>query len=297
MLVPAAVKLELTGPFDLGLTLDISRRFSSVVRAAAPIFRAAVRVQDEPVLMEVRQASPSQPALLVTSQSARFAGRLAAIARWVLFVDLDLRPFYRLLGRYPRLATIARDLHGLKPMRPSSLFEMMVIAVTEQQISMAAAHSIRERIIIRYGDRVEDLWAFPLPAALARSRIQGLMACGLSQRKAEYIRDMAGQVVDHRLDLEAMAAASDSQVRETITHLRGFGPWSADYILVRGLARVDCVPVGDLGVRTVVGAYLGQGSRLSPAGVEKALKPFAPYRGLTAFYLLAHARAPKTGMS
>jgi len=53
---------------------------------------------------------------------------------------------------------------------------------------------------------------------------------------------------------------SDDEVRAHITQIRGFGRWSADYILIRGLGRPDCVPADDLGVRTVIGRYLGNGS-------------------------------------
>ena len=52
----------------------------------------------------------------------------------------------------------------------------------------------------------------------------------------------------------------------------------------------DCVPPNDLAVRTTVGKYLGDGTRLTPAQVKRALEPFAPYRGITAFCLLAYER-------
>jgi DNA-3-methyladenine glycosylase II len=79
----------------------------------------------------------------------------------------------------------------------------------------------------------------------------------------------------------------DTAAREEIMGWRGFGRWSADYILVRGLARPDCVPIDDLAIRSVVGEYLGQGPRITAAEVEEKLEPFRPYRGLLAFYLLA----------
>jgi hypothetical protein len=51
-------------------------------------------------------------------------GPLKAVAEWMLFSDIDLRPFYALIVKRPALCAIAQRWYGLKPMRPASLFEM-----------------------------------------------------------------------------------------------------------------------------------------------------------------------------
>ena len=81
-------------------------------------------------------------------------------------------------------------------------------------------------------------------------------------------------------------------MRARISALRGFGRWSADYVLVRGLARVDTVPYDDLAIRRVVGQPLGDGHLLTPPEAEEVLAPFAPFRGLAIFYLLVGSRLP-----
>ena len=72
--------------------------------------------------------------------------------------------------------------------------------------------------------------------------------------------------------------------------MRGFGRWSADYVLVRGLGRPDVVPVDDLAIQSLLGRVLGDGSRLAPDEVRGVLEPFAPFRGLAVFYILAGSR-------
>jgi DNA-3-methyladenine glycosylase II len=175
-------------------------------------------------------------------------------------------------------------------MRPASLFEMLVIAITEQQISLAAAYRIRTRIIERFGDPVNGLWAFPTPRRLSESSAEDLISCGLSQRKAEYVKGVAYKVANGQLDLDQLVAMSDEDVRALLLQIRGLGPWSAEYFLVRGLSRPDRVPADDLGIRSIVGRYLGRGQRLSPQGAMRKLSSFKPYRGLAAFYLLAYER-------
>jgi DNA-3-methyladenine glycosylase II len=125
---------------------------------------------------------------------------------------------------------------------------------------------------------------------MAKAKLEDLKACGLSGQKASYIHDLAVNITDGNVDLNVLKTMDDDKARETIMNLRGFGRWSADYILIRGLARPDCVPVDDLAIRSVVGEYLGDGQRLSSVEVAEKLDPFRPYRGLLAFYLLAGHR-------
>jgi DNA-3-methyladenine glycosylase II len=277
-------------PYDFAL----SRRASASFRPGSPAAEASLRLADRiggrPVLVEIA-ADPARPgALLATSRPGCDAAQLHSAAAWVLFAVLDLAPFYRLLAGHPRLDPLARKLFGLKPMRPDSLFEMFVTAITEQQISLTAAYAIRGRLIERFGEPLGDRWVFPGPAALAAAETDDLRSCGLSRQKAEYIRNVASRIAAGEFDPDSLKSMSDDAARDAILGLKGFGGWSADYILVRGLARTDCVPAADLGIQDVVGEYLGDGARLTAAGVEAALEPFRPFRGLLAFYLLAAHR-------
>jgi 3-methyladenine DNA glycosylase/8-oxoguanine DNA glycosylase len=175
-------------------------------------------------------------------------------------------------------------------MRPASLFEMAVTVITEQQISLAAANRIRFRLVERFGEQVGGVWVSPDAPTLAGAALAEIAACGYSTRKAEYIQDFAARVASGALDLEELKTLPDVQVVQRLLAMRGWGPWSASYFLIRGLARPDSVPIGDLAVRSVVGNYLGDGSRPSAGRVEQLLEPFRPYRGILAFYLLAYDR-------
>jgi len=241
-------------------------------------------------VLELRQVRRHPVRFEIRTNLSDNAPEVKRIARRIIFADLDLVPFYRRVASHPVFGPIAKELHGLKPMRPASLFEMLVIAITEQQISLAAAYRIRARIIERFGDPVDDLRAFPTPTRLSESSVADLTRCGLSQRKAEYVKGLAYKVANGQLDLDGFETMSDEDVRFHLLQIRGIGPWSADYFLVRGLSRPDRVPADDLGIRRVVGHYLGRGQRLSAQGTMRKLSPFKPYRGLAAFYLLAFAR-------
>lgn len=280
-------------PHDFELCLRVAGSFSPDRTQDLSVLRSAVRIEDIPTVLELRQVRRDPVAIEIRTDLKDNASEIKQIARWIIFADLDLSPFYRLTASHPVMGPITRELHGLKPTRPASLFEMLVVAITEQQISLAAAYRIRTRLTERFGDLVNGLWAFPKPVTLSEASVEDLMTCGLSQRKSEYVKGLAQKVVNGQLDLDRVGTMSDEDIRSLLLQVRGLGPWSIDYFLIRGLSRPDRVPMEDLGIRSVVGHYLGSGQRLSPQGTMRKLSPFKPYRGLAAFYLLAHSRLIK----
>ena len=300
-----SVEVPCRGPFDLELCLKAMHSFGgAAANAAAPptaaapqraVLRLGVRVDGRPAVIEARQMSFEPPVVRVEARPRpQSAQKLRTLATRVLNADLNLGPFYKRAEAHPVLGPLTREFSGLKPFRPASLFDMLVTAVVEQQISLAAARKIRERIVARFGDEADGEPVFPAPERVAAVPLDFLTECGLSRRKAEYIAGVAEEITSGRLDLEALERASDDEVRARIVTIRGFGSWSAEYVLIRGLARADAVPVDDLAVRVVIGKLLGDGTRPSPARAAELLEPLAPFRGLAAFYLLVADRLGST---
>jgi DNA-3-methyladenine glycosylase II len=275
-------------PYDFPLTLRVINSYSKPGGENVESLQIGARIGGKPAVITVRIKQGGE--FDISSYPVHPAAEVDAIVGWVLLADLALLPFYALTEGHPIFDGVVKDLAGLKPMRPASLLEMAVIVISEQQISITAAGAIRARLVARYGDLLERVWVFPGAHTLAGAAVEDLRACGYSQRKAEYILEFARQVDDGRLDLEALKDLPDEAVRSRLVALRGWGLWSANYFLVRGLARPDCLPSDDLAIRGVVGRYLGDGSRASVEQVEQLLAPFAPYRGMAAFYLEAHER-------
>ncbi len=278
------------GPFNLNLSLEVGAAFSPDRAAPASSLKAAVAIRGAATVIEIEQSSLTPPVLQVSTPGRRETKETRRTAEWLALAELDLTPFYEQSMAHPVLGPIIRQLWGLKHLRPATVFEMAIIAVTEQQISLAAAYRIRQRVVERFGKNLDGMWLFPGPADLSRASLEDLVSCGLSGRKAEYIRDFATAVMEGRVDIEGIRNADNEEVRELVGRQRGFGRWSADYILIRGLGRPDVVPADDLGIRTIIGRYLGNGARMSAGDVERALAPFSPYRGLATFYFLAHSR-------
>lgn len=272
------------GPFDLPLSLEGAASFFPIARPP-PILRVPI----DSGVIEIRQSGAPSGFLHVASSAALPRDRLRRMAKWLVCADLDLRPFYELGRHSPLMLGVINSLIGVKPMRPPTLFEMAIIAITEQQLSLAAAFHIRARLVQSFGTPLGGSWIFPTAERLADASLQTLCTCGLSRRKAEYIKDLSNAVRAGTLDIEALRSASDQRVREALMGRPGFGQWSVDYILSRGLVRPDSLPSGDAGLQRVVGHYFS-GQRLTAEELEHALAPFEPYRGLAAYYLAVHWR-------
>ncbi|HEY8029075.1 MAG TPA: hypothetical protein VIE38_06150 [Gaiellaceae bacterium] len=200
------------------------------------------------------------------------------VVRAVLGLTFDLEPFYTWAAGDDVLAPIVPRLMGFRPSLAADPFEMLVGAITSQQVSLFSALAIRNRLIERFGARADQAWAFPTRERLAAARDEELVAVGFSRRKAEYVVGLARS----DLDLHALAALPDDEVRGRLMALRGIGDWTAEWFLARYLGRANAWPAGDLALRKAV----------APLDVDAARIRFHPFENLSGHYLLLSHRVP-----
>ncbi len=280
------LKMKLCTPYNFLKSIRIVRSFNRI-SDKYEILKFGYRIKGKPVVVSVSPIANNTAEVKVRTQGAS-NDESNTVVRWVLFDELCLTPFYNLVKSHSVLGPIVKELWGTKPMRPASLLEMAVSVITEQQISLIAAKRLQTRLAEKLGDCVDDTWVFPDADTLAGVPLNVFRSCGFSLRKAEYIHDFASRIVSGSLDLEKLKTMPEADIYNELTAIRGWGSWSANYFLVRGLARRDCVPEADIAIRSVVGEYLGNGQRVSQEKVIKLLEPFRPYMGLICFYLLAY---------
>jgi 3-methyladenine DNA glycosylase/8-oxoguanine DNA glycosylase len=204
------------------------------------------------------------------------------VVRKLLGFDFDLVAFADWAAGDERLAPIVVRFPGFRPTLAPDPFEMLVGAITAQQVSLYAAVAIRNRLVERCGEQVGRVWAFPGRERLAAATEDDLFALGFSRRKAEYVIALARS----DLDLEALGLLPDEEVQVRLTALRGLGEWTADWFLARYLGRPRAWPAGDLALRKAVRALYGD------VDVRATGARFEPFQNLTAHYLLAQYLMP-----
>ena len=204
--------------------------------------------------------------------------------------SFDFNGFRKATRKDRLMSIVAREVRGLRPIAPPTIFEALVIAITEQQISLYAAIAIRSRLVRTYGESVSlegrKFYAFPTTKSLARANPAQMRALGLSRSKASYMTELARKVEGGELDLESLRKKSDESVVSELTKIKGIGRWSAEYVLVRGMGRVNSLPADDLGIQRAVSQAYFKGKKIGSKEVRQVLDKFAPYSGFAAFYLM-----------
>lgn len=212
---------------------------------------------------------------------------LAAHVRRLLGADFDLTAFARFAAAEdPVLAGLAAERPGLRPALVPDPWEALVTAITAQQVSLRAASAIRARFVQAFGERHDRAWAFPTRNRIARETPDRLRALGFSTRKAEYAIGLARAP----LDLDALAALPDDEVKAALTSLPGLGEWTADWFLARHLGRPSAWPAGDLALRKAVGAFYLEGHYPTIADTRAVGDRLGEHANIAAHTLLAALR-------
>ena len=157
------------------------------------------------------------------------------------------------------------------------LFQALIFSIVSQQISSKAAHTIRARL----GERFKLT-----PAALALAPATDIQRCGMSLRKAGYIKGIAEAVHGGELDLASLALLPDQDLIERLAALNGIGVWTAEMLLIFCLRRPDVVSWGDLAIRRGM-MRLYNARALSREQFERRRKRYAPYGSVASLYLWA----------
>lgn len=291
---------RIDGPFDADLTLSRFRLWGEDLanRLGDGVLLRAVRVDGRAWGYALRWSGDRDDARLTISVPGTRSGRVldaaVADARWVCGAHLDLDTFYRAIKGDAVLGPLAPRLYGLRPTLTPSPFEMLVGSVCAQQVNLTFAFAVRARLVKRYGEAVgvggAEVFAFPEPVRLARVDPAALRRLQFTTRKSEYIVGLAKQIASGELDVDGLAARENDEVIETITRVRGFGRWSAEWFLCRGLGRGDVCPAGDLGVRRAFEHFYGRGKALAEPAIRRRATRWGPHQNLAIHYLLAGQR-------
>ena len=156
-------------------------------------------------------------------------------------------------------------------------FQTLARAIVGQQISVKAADSVWARFA-GYVQTIE-------PGHIVTLELDALSACGLSRRKAEYLRDLAGHFVDGRVEPARWQKMDDEDVIAELTDVRGIGRWTAEMFLIFSLRRPDVWPVDDIGLQKAVALHYLGGERPTPGNLRQHGERHAPWRTVATWYL------------
>jgi len=210
----------------------------------------------------------------------------------LLGLRLDPRPFAVFVMSDPLFGPLVKKQKSLRIVQSSSIFEALTWAVMGQQINVSFAVSLRRTFIELAGRRHSSgLWCYPSPGDAAGLAVEALTSRQYSRSKAETILRLATLVANGDLDLVESPSNPIESISSALLAVKGIGPWTVNYALLRGFGHADCSLHGDVAVRTAIGKLCGHAVRPDMPAAEEFLKRYSPHRTMAAAHLWASLKA------
>jgi len=250
-----------------------------------------LEISDNPCLVKVTQEGKTDnPSLRIHILKGSTCEQLRDIIARIFRADDDLNGFYRTAEKDHTMSHLAKRFYGLKPTQTPTVFEMIIVAISEQQVSLPTAITLRSRLAHRFGKSVEyegrRYCSFPSAKVLATANVNELRALSFPRHKSRSIINVARMQTSGKFDFESLYYMSNEEATEFLSEIPGLGPWSVQYVLARGLGRLDVYPKNDLSVRRAVSYFYGSGDIMNSSEVERVLSRWHPFERYAEYYLL-----------
>ena len=154
-------------------------------------------------------------------------------------------------------------------------FEQLMRAMVGQQLSVAAAASIWQRLVDTN---------LTTPQAIREASDEDLRAQGLSKQKTRYVRSL----VEHDIDFSALGTLPNEDVVKTLTAVTGIGRWTAEMYLLFSLKRADVLAVDDLAIKVAAMELLGLTERPTPKQLNHLTQDWSPHRSAASLLLWSY---------
>jgi DNA-3-methyladenine glycosylase II len=172
------------------------------------------------------------------------------------------------------------DAFKIQDLQPETdYFKSLTRSIVYQQLSGKAAKTISDRFILLYKDK-----SYPTPVDVINIDHEKLRSVGLSNSKAQYIKNIAHAFLDNPDTYDSLEKMDDQDIIDTLITIKGVGPWTAQMFLMFTLNRPDVFPVTDLGVQKGFQHYYKLSEMPTPGQMLKKSEHWAPYRTIVSLY-------------
>jgi len=177
----------------------------------------------------------------------------------------------------PAMAELVQRYAGVTLVSRGDAFGTLARSIVGQQISVKAADAVWRRFAAQIGEVT--------PQRVVEFGKDGLEGCGLSRRKIEYLRDLAGHFAEGRIDPSAWLRLPDEEIIVELTAVRGIGRWTAEMFLIFHQLRPDIFPLDDIGLQRAVFERYFAGEKQSRRTLAEFGERWRPWRSVATWYL------------
>ncbi|OYO30514.1 DNA-3-methyladenine glycosylase 2 [Janthinobacterium sp. PC23-8] len=206
----------------------------------------------------------------------------------ILGLRIAPEPFAQLVADDPLMGPLVRANGSLRIVQSATPFEALTWAIIGQQINLPFAIALRRTFILQAGRRHSSgLWCYPQARDVAHLNLEELTVRKFSRAKAGTLLRLARLVHDGELSLALPATGDVTAVSQALLNVKGIGPWTVNYALLRGYGYADCSLHGDVAIRAALQKLLNESSKPDMARTELWLRQYAPHRTMAAAHLWA----------
>lgn len=257
------------------------------------IFKA-IPIGKETLIIEVSSVEDNHLTIRFLGNSKPTSRKIRAeAARYVrewFDLDRDLSPFYAMAKEDPLLGEAIQLFYGLRIIGISDLFEALCWGILGQQINLTFAYTLKRRFVEKFGRSVMHdgvtYWVFPSPEDIARLPVEELEGLRMTKKKSEYLIGVAQLMVDGKLSKDMLIHIADFKLAEKmLIKIRGIGPWTANYVLMRCLRYSSAFPIDDVGLQNAIKDRLGKEKKPTKDEIMKLAVNWFNWESYATFYL------------
>ncbi|MGE7915385.1 DNA glycosylase [Lysinibacillus xylanilyticus] len=204
-------------------------------------------------------------------------------------LDNDLTPFYEMAKADPLLIMPTRKFYGLRVIGIPDLFEALCWGVLGQQINLAFAYSLKKQFVEGFGDSIKwngkKYWVFPSYERIAQLTPTDLADIKMTVRKSEYIIGIARLMVSGELSREKLMKMNFKDAEKYLIKIRGIGPWTANYVLMRCLRFQTAFPIDDVGLINSIKLLSNMNRKPTKDEILEISLPWKNWESYATFYL------------
>ena len=208
----------------------------------------------------------------------------------MLGLEFSMEDFYKLSSSDPHMQMLAKSFRGVKPPRFPSIFEALLNAVACQQVTLDLGILLLNRLAETFGQKFEDAqgvqYAFPRPEYLQDVPEEEIKKLGFSYQKARTIKEIASLMQSNESLFSDLENTTNEEVVILLSKMRGIGRWSSEYVLLRGLGRLDTFPGDDVGAQNNLQRIFHLKTKPGYEEIKILTSKWQPYAGLVYFHLL-----------
>jgi len=156
-------------------------------------------------------------------------------------------------------------------------FSTLARSIVGQQISVKAAQTVWDRFAL--------LPVSMAPDHVLKLKVDDMRAAGLSERKVEYLVDLALQFDLGAVHAKSWDAMDDEAIITQLVAIRGIGRWTAEMFLIFYLMRPDVLPLDDVGLINGISKSYFSGESVSRSDAREVASAWAPYRSVATWYI------------